>query len=72
MSDVSRMQIAESVRPAFAGGPASREDLLAAAREAGAEAGVRSALEALPEGRRFNAVRDLWTHLHDVPVMPRG
>lgn len=64
------MQIAESVRPAFAKGPASREDLLRAAREAGAEEGVRSALESLPEGKGYSAVRDLWTHLHNVPVTP--
>jgi Protein of unknown function (DUF2795) len=72
LSDVSRMQIAESVRPTLTAGPASREDLLAAAERAGAEEGVLSALEALPEGKRFSAVRDLWTHLRDVPVMPRG
>lgn len=72
MSDVSRMQIAESVRPAFAEGPVSREELLKAAEETGAAAGVRSAIAGLPEGKRFNALRDLWTYLHDVPVEPRA
>ena len=63
------MQIAESMRPAFAEGPVSREELLKAAEETGA-AGVRSAIAGLPEGKRFNALRDLWTYLHDVPVEP--
>jgi hypothetical protein len=72
LSEVSRMQIAESVRPAFAEGPVSREQLLRAAEEAGAEPAVRGALGGLPEGKRFNALRDLWAHLHDVPVEPRA
>lgn len=72
MSNVSRKQIAESVRPAFEEGPVSREELLRAAENADAGLAVKSALEGLPEGKRFNVLRDLWAHLHDIPVEPRA
>jgi len=68
LTEVSRVQIAESVRAAFGNGPVSREDLLQAAEAKGATTEVLDALRCLPEGKRFNAIRDLWTDLHRVPV----
>jgi hypothetical protein len=68
LANVSRMEIAGSIRGAFAQGPVSREELLETADRASASPEVKDALAGLPRGKRFGALRDLWPHLHEVPV----
>lgn len=63
------MEIAGSIRGAFAHGSVSREELLDIAERASASPAVIEALAALPKGKRFGALRDLWAHLHNVPVV---
>jgi hypothetical protein len=64
---VTRREIADSIEGAFEDGPASRDQLLAAARDAGARQEVVAELERLPE-RSFSHLRALWRDLPDIPV----
>jgi hypothetical protein len=63
----SRIEIAEIVGDAFEGGPVTKSDLLAAARDRQARAEVLAQLERLPEGP-FKDLRSLWPELPGVPV----
>jgi hypothetical protein len=68
MSDsVTRMEIAEVVRPVFNGDGAHRSDLLAAAKASSVRPQVLEVLAGLPD-RRFSQMRDLWESLHHVPI----
>ncbi len=63
----TRVEIADSIADAFAEGPMTREDLLAAAKRAGARPQVLRALERLPHGP-FQEMRYLWASIPDVPI----
>jgi hypothetical protein len=64
------MEIAESLEGVFQGEPLSREQIVSKAEQAAAPQGVVGAIEGLPEGKRFNTLRDLWPHLYHLPVKP--
>jgi hypothetical protein len=64
----TREQIIEATAAAFATPPASVIDLLDAALAVHASPATIDAIKTLPVGRRFNHIRDLWTHLPDIPV----
>lgn len=66
--NVTRIEVVDHVGPAFASGPLTRADLVAAASHSGARPAVVSVLGRLPEGRRFNRPHDLWLDLPDVPI----
>lgn len=63
----TRVEIADSIGEAFAAGPMTREDLLAAANRAGARPQVLRVLERLPHGP-FHELRQLWGSIPDVPI----
>ena len=64
---VTRVEIADHVRAAFAHGPAPRQALVVAATRSGARPEVLGVLERLPD-RRYQELRHLWGDLPDVPV----
>lgn len=64
---VTRREIVDVVRAAFSGPSASTHAMLTAAREAHARPETIRILEQLPAAH-FRTIRDLWTHLPDVPV----
>jgi hypothetical protein len=64
---VTRIEIADHVETAFAAGPATRDDLLAAARTAGARPALLAVLGDLPD-RPYAELRQLWTDLPEVPI----
>ncbi len=64
------MEIAESLEGVFQGEPLSGEQLVSEAERVGAPQGVVGAIEGLPQGKRFSTPRDLWPHLHRLPVKP--
>lgn len=64
---ITRVQVVDAVEPAFAGGSATREQILAAARQANADA-VHALLEDQLPPRRYSTVRDLWNELPHLPV----
>ena len=66
---VTRIEIADDVRAAFAHGPASRPDVLAAAVAAHARPAVMETLERLPD-RSYSELRHLWSELADIPLEP--
>lgn len=63
---VTRLEIAEAVRPAFGGDGATRDEIIVAA-ELASRPEVVDALRSLPD-RRYNRLNELWEELHDVPV----
>lgn len=63
---VTRIEIAEAVGVAFAGGGADRAQILAAAGAEGRPELVKL-LESLPD-RRYGRLNQLWEELEDVPV----
>jgi cellobiose phosphorylase len=65
--EVSRIELVQAVGAAFGSRGASRDDLLAAASEAGARREVLDLLRAL-RAREFNDVRQLWSELPEMPV----
>lgn len=67
MQTVTRTEVADHVYAAFAPGPASRGDVLAAATASRARPQVLSMLQELPE-RSYGNLRDLWYELPDLPV----
>jgi uncharacterized protein DUF2795 len=67
LATVTRIEIADHVESAFAAGPASRDDLIAAARTADARPALLETLSALPD-RAYGELRQLWTDLADVPI----
>lgn len=66
-AEVTRIEIADRLAGVFANGAMSRHDLLIAA--AGARPEVRDILAALPDGRRYTEVRQVW---EDLPLVPVG
>lgn len=64
---VSRTEVARAVAAAFGVRGASRDDLLAAATEAGARREVLDLLRGL-RTREFNDLRQLWSELPEMPV----
>ncbi len=67
----TRVEIADLIADVFTAGPATREDLLAAAKRAHARPGVLRVLERLPHGP-FHELQLLWAHIPDVPVEPEA
>lgn len=67
LATVTRIEIADHVEAAFTAGPATRDDLLAAARTADARPALLAALSTLPD-RQYGELRQLWTDLADVPM----
>jgi hypothetical protein len=64
---VTRLEIADHIETAFTGPARTKEDLLASAVASHARPDVLAALQTLPD-RRYGALRDLWSHLPEVPV----
>jgi len=64
---VTRVEIADHVRAAFAHGPVSRQALVVAATGSDARPEVLRVLQSLPS-RRYQELRHLWSDLPDVPV----
>jgi hypothetical protein len=64
---VTRTELAHHVHAAFAGGPTTRDRLLAHATGSHARPEVLAILHRLPD-KTFATVRDLWYHLDDLPV----
>jgi len=64
---VTRIEIADHVERAFSTGPATREDLLTAARTAGARPAVLDLLTTLPD-RSYPELRQLWADLPETPI----
>ncbi|MGW0231911.1 DUF2795 domain-containing protein [Actinopolymorpha singaporensis] len=64
---VTRVEILEILDDAFATGPASRGQLVQAARAQGARREVVSLLEQIPD-RHYIHQRQLWVHMPQVPV----
>lgn len=68
MINVTRLEIADTVRDAFTSGPATRGEIVALANERGAREDIVVLLEQLPSERRFGHLRDIWDHIPDVPM----
>jgi hypothetical protein len=66
-SDVTRDEVVEQVRRAFARGPVTTADLVDAALRSSARPAVIEVLRALPERRLFSP-RELSLALSDLPV----
>jgi len=64
---VTRVEILDVLDDAFAVGPASRVQLVGAARAQGARAELVALLEELPD-RQYVHQRQLWVHMPQVPV----
>ncbi|MGH3487702.1 MAG: DUF2795 domain-containing protein [Actinopolymorphaceae bacterium] len=64
---VTRVEILDVLDDAFAVGPASRGQLVSAARAQGARAELVVLLEELPD-RQYVHQRQLWVHMPNVPV----
>lgn len=64
---VTRVEIADHVRAAFASGPASRQMLIDAAAGSHARPEVLVVLQRLP-ANRYQELRHLWGDLPDVPI----
>lgn len=67
LATVTRIEIADHVESAFETGPATRDDLIAAARTTDARPALLETLSALPD-RSYGELRQLWTELTDVPI----
>lgn len=64
---MTRTEIADHVRAAFALGPASRQTLVDAAASSNARPEVLGVLRRLPD-HRHQELRHLWGDLREVPV----
>jgi hypothetical protein len=64
---VTRSEIADHIEGAFRGPARTKGELLASAEATDARPDVLATLQTLPE-RRYGALRDLWSHLPEVPV----
>lgn len=64
---VTRIEIANHIEAAFGPVPASRADLIAAARDSGARDETIQLLQRLPD-KQYARLRQLWVDLPDVPV----
>ncbi len=64
---VTRVEILDVLDDAFAVGPASRGQLIGAARAQGARVELVALLEELPD-RLYVHQRQLWVHMPNVPV----
>lgn len=64
---VTRVEIADHVRAAFAHGPAPKQAVVGAAADSGARPEVLGMLQRLP-ARSYQELRHLWGDLPDMPV----
>ncbi|MGY1827586.1 DUF2795 domain-containing protein [Blastococcus sp. SYSU DS0541] len=64
---ITRIQILDSVGPAFDSGPVTTAQLRDAAERSGAHPDVLVLLRHLP-ARQFASPRDIWPYLPDLPV----
>lgn len=67
-AQVTRMQLLELVEGAFTRTGATKEDIVATARDHHANPAVLQALDRLDPNRKFATVRDMWADLPDLPV----
>jgi hypothetical protein len=67
MKTVTRLEIADMVGDAFGPAGADRAAVLATATANGAHPAVLDKLRELPD-RRFRSMRELWSHIPDVPI----
>jgi hypothetical protein len=65
---VTRTEIADHIEGVFGDHAIARGDLIAYARAHGARPELIKVLDDLPSDRPYSVMRDLWTHLEDVPV----
>lgn len=63
----SRTEIADHLTDVFAGGAATKHDLIGTAQDRGASPEVVAALHRLPEGT-YRQLRSLWPHLPQLPI----
>jgi len=64
---ITRTELADHIHAAFAAGPATRADLLAAAVATSARPRTIELLHRLPD-KTYASIRELWYDLPDVPV----
>lgn len=64
---LTRIQVLDYVETAFASGPITTAQLVAAAQHNGAHPDVLGVLSELPP-RQFATPRDIWPYLPDLPV----
>jgi len=64
---VTRVEIVDTIGPAFLNGSVDRTEILAAATARRARPEVLELLGTLPD-RRFGVVNELWEELRHVPV----
>jgi hypothetical protein len=64
---VTRVEIADHLETAFAGGPVGRQDLVATAVATTARTAVVEVLASLP-ARQYSQLRQLWEDLPEVPI----
>lgn len=67
MTTLTRIQIADLIEDAFGPGGTDRATLLAVAAQKGAHPALLQKLSDLPD-RRFRSMRDLWSHIPEVPL----
>lgn len=67
MGIVTRMELVDHIETAFHTGPATRNELLAAATASHARPEVIEVLHRLAD-TPYRTVRDLWSDLADLPV----
>jgi hypothetical protein len=65
----TRVEIADLIEHALSGPTRRRDDLVAAARDAGAREGVIDTLSSLPD-RDYVGLRELWPFLPQVQIGP--
>lgn len=65
----SRIEIADLIEGALDGSTQRRDDLVAAARDAGARPRVLDTLSELPD-REFRGLRELWEYLPGIQIEP--
>ena len=67
-SQVTRVEIADSIGNAFIRGSADRNDIVGCAVDAAARPQVIAALSRLPHDHTYPTMRDIWKHLEGIPV----
>lgn len=65
----TRIEIADLIESTFDGTPRRSNELVAAARVAGARQRVMDALSTLPD-KKYLVLSELWQHLPDLEIEP--
>jgi hypothetical protein len=65
----TRIEIADLIEDTLDGSARDREQLVTAARDAGARDRVIATLSSLPD-REYRGLRELWQHLPEIQIEP--